>query len=224
MRKVARMKKVVGMFLASLLCSVAMFAQTQTSNSLSYSAVTPPAAPTLTTLGGLSASGKIYTGSKMPINGTGFTSSCVVNVDGVAQTASTFAFVSATEIDYTIPASQGSSAGTSHTVTVSCPQPVLAMNATSPVALPNGSVGVSYSQNIASLVGLNGGVPPYSFSLSSGTLPTGLTLSPSGIVSGMPSGAGSSSFTILIKDSSGLAIKKNFMEVRVQKELVAKLQ
>src|SRR5689334_15579977 len=114
-------KKVLAIALLGLFCCLGVSAQT--SNSLPFTAVTPPPPPALTTLGNLSPTGKIYTGQVMPINGTGFTASCVVNVDGTAQPSSTFAFSSATLINFTVPASLGSSAGTSHTLTVSCTTP-----------------------------------------------------------------------------------------------------
>lgn len=177
----------------------------QTSNSVPFTAVTPPAAPAITSLSGLSSTGKIYTGATMPINGTGFTSSCVVNVDGTAQPTSTFAFVSATRIDFTIPASLGSSSGTAHTLTVSCPVPLLTMNGKSPVALPNGKAGTAYNANLVSLANVSGGVSPYKCNLLSGSLPMGISLSQSCVVSGTPSSAGSFTFSFIIADSSGLA-------------------
>lgn len=183
----------------------AIEARAQTSNGLPFTAVTPPAAPVLTSLGNLSPTGKIYTGQVMPINGSGFTSSCVVNVDGTAQATATFAFSSATLINFTIPASLGSTAGIAHTVTVSCPQAVLTMN--SPVTLPNAKVGTAYQASLVTATSLSGGTPPYTWSLASGVLPTGLTLSPSGAVTGTPSSAGSFNFSFLVKDSSGMALK-----------------
>lgn len=204
------MKTLFCLVAAIILCSVSAFAQNQTSNSSAFTAVTPPAAPTITSLTGLSASGKIYTGTKMPIIGTGYSSSCVVNVDGVAQAASTFVFVSSTEIDFTIPASLGSSAGTAHTATVSCPTPVLAMNANTPVILPNATHGVPYSADLVQLSKLTGGIQPYNISCDSpcGLPAMGLSLSPLGVINGTPSGIGSVPFSATVKDSSGLAISK----------------
>jgi hypothetical protein len=51
--------------------------------------------------------------------------------------------------------------------------------------LPNGRVNVAYSQNLAA----TGGGQPYVWSLTSGTLPAGLTLSPGGVISGTPTAA-----------------------------------
>jgi uncharacterized protein (TIGR03437 family) len=65
-------------------------------------------------------------------------------------------------------------------------------------SLPNGTTNIAYSQT----VGATGGTPPYTFSVSAGALPAGLTLTASsGLISGVPTTAGSSSFTIQVKDS-----------------------
>lgn len=49
-------------------------------------------------------------------------------------------------------------------------------------SLAAGTVGLPYSQTLSA----SGGTPPYSWSVSSGKLPSGITLSPSGILSGKP--------------------------------------
>lgn len=92
-----------------------------------------------------------------------------------------------------------------HSVFITCPQPVLTMN--SPVTLPNGMVGASYSASLASVANLSGGLPPYTWSLDPTTpLPPGLSLSSSGVVSGVASGTGSFNFSFTVQDSSGLAL------------------
>lgn len=66
-------------------------------------------------------------------------------------------------------------------------------------SLPNGQVGVAYSTTLAAA----GGNSPYSWSISSGSLPAGLSLNSStGQISGNPSQSGTSSFTVQAKDSS----------------------
>jgi large repetitive protein len=67
-------------------------------------------------------------------------------------------------------------------------------------ALPDGVAGQPYSQQLT----VTGGTAPYTFALASGSsLPAGLTLSGSGLLSGAPSAAGSFQFTVQITDSAG---------------------
>lgn len=70
-------------------------------------------------------------------------------------------------------------------------------------ALPGGIVGRTYSASLAA----TGGVPPYSWSLASGTLPSGLLLNAAtGVISGTPAinAQGSYTFSIRASDSAGL--------------------
>ncbi len=69
----------------------------------------------------------------------------------------------------------------------------------SPATLPNGAVGVAYSQTITASGGSGTG---YSFALTAGTLPTGLTLTTAGLLSGTPSAAGAAIFTVTATDSA----------------------
>ncbi len=71
--------------------------------------------------------------------------------------------------------------------------------AISPAALPAATVGNAYTAALSAV----GGTSPYTWSLASGTLPAGLSLSAStGVISGTPSAAGTSDFTIQVTDSS----------------------
>jgi hypothetical protein len=94
--------------------------------------------------------------------------------------------------------------GTNLTVTINCTPAPLTMN--TPAVLPNAQVGVAYSASLPTTTGIYGGTPPYTWTVNSGSLPPGLTLSSSGIVTGTPSGAGSSTFGFLVTDSSGLSL------------------
>ena len=71
-------------------------------------------------------------------------------------------------------------------------------------SLPNGVLNLSYSATLAG----SGGTPPYSWSLESGNLPTGLSLSSSGTISGTPTVAGSYNFTVRLSDSAAQLVTK----------------
>ncbi|MEP7292307.1 MAG: Ig domain-containing protein, partial [Chloroflexota bacterium] len=69
----------------------------------------------------------------------------------------------------------------------------------SPAALPNGTVNTAYSQTISA----SGGAAPYTFAVTVGALPDGLTLASNGTLSGTPTANGSFSFTVIATDSVG---------------------
>jgi Putative Ig domain len=64
--------------------------------------------------------------------------------------------------------------------------------------LPNATVGNPYDVFLTA----TGGVPPYMWTITAGALPTGLTLSPEGEISGTPTTAGVFDFIIQVQDSS----------------------
>ncbi|HNQ77669.1 MAG TPA: putative Ig domain-containing protein [Acidobacteriota bacterium] len=68
-----------------------------------------------------------------------------------------------------------------------------------PATLPDATVGLAYSQTIAA----SGGTAPYTYEVTSGVLPAGLTLNPAtGVISGTPTSGGSYTFTITATDSA----------------------
>ena len=73
-------------------------------------------------------------------------------------------------------------------------------------SLPQGGVDVTYSATLAA----KGGTAPYSWSITSGTLPMGLSLaSATGVISGTPGAATSASITFEVKDSSTPALTQS---------------
>lgn len=66
-------------------------------------------------------------------------------------------------------------------------------------ALANGALGAAYSQAI----GMANGAAPFTFKITSGTLPAGLALSTTGQITGTPTAAGVSNFTIQVTDADG---------------------
>lgn len=73
---------------------------------------------------------------------------------------------------------------------------LLAVTTTSP--LPGGGIHVPYSFTL----GAKCGTPPYTWTLTAGSLPSGLSLSSSGVISGVPTSAGTSTFSIRVTDSA----------------------
>ncbi|MBD2460633.1 hypothetical protein H6G89_06205 [Oscillatoria sp. FACHB-1407] len=71
--------------------------------------------------------------------------------------------------------------------------------ALSPATLPNAIAGVPYLQTLTA----TGGSGSYSFAVSSGSLPAGLTLSPAGVISGTPTTTGSFNAAITATDVLG---------------------
>jgi hypothetical protein len=67
--------------------------------------------------------------------------------------------------------------------------------------LPGGNVGTAYDQTLAAA----GGIPGYVWSLNAGSnpLPVGLSLNPSGVISGTPTTAGATTITVRVTDSVG---------------------
>jgi subtilisin family serine protease len=66
-------------------------------------------------------------------------------------------------------------------------------------ALPNGVVGSAYTATLSA----SGGSTPYSWSISSGSLPAGVSLSATtGVISGTPTTTGTSTFTAKVTDAS----------------------
>ncbi len=65
-------------------------------------------------------------------------------------------------------------------------------------SLPDGGVNVAYSATLSA----TGGTTPYSWSIVSGALPPGVTLNAAtGVIAGVPTTAGTSSFAVQVKDS-----------------------
>jgi hypothetical protein len=93
----------------------------------------------------------------------------------------------------------GDTARQAFTLTIDRPAPLVITFPSS--CCPAGNVGQSYLQNFFA----QGGAPPYSWSISSGALPPGLTLAPSppANISGTPTTRGTFTFTVEVTDSTG---------------------
>jgi len=102
--------------------------------------------------------------------------------------------------NFTVSATDSSSPPQTKTQALSITvNPVLSITTTS---LPSGTLATSYGQSIAT----SGGTLPITWSISSGSLPAGLTLASGakgvGVISGTPTAYGSYTFTVTATDSS----------------------
>jgi uncharacterized delta-60 repeat protein len=93
-------------------------------------------------------------------------------------------------------AASGGCTGTKeYTLTVlACPTIAI-----SPDTLPAATQGIDYSQTLRA----TGGTAPYRFAITDGTLPAGVSLDSTGVLSGSSSVAGAVAFTVAVKDSNG---------------------
>jgi acid phosphatase len=102
-----------------------------------------------------------------------------------------------------VASNSASQSTTSTAVVITVNNPHLQITTTN---FANGQVQVSYSATLQA----TGGTPPYTWSVSSGQLPTGLSISSSGAVTGIPTVAGTVSFTIQVKDNAGSTATSTF--------------
>jgi FG-GAP repeat protein/putative Ig domain-containing protein len=107
--------------------------------------------------------------------------------------------VMAGSYDFTITATDGSlcPGHRDYRLVIDCP--AITVRPVNPNLSP-GQVGAPYAQTFTA----SGGLAPYSFSVSAGALPTGLTLDPAtGVLSGTPAASGTFNFAIQATDSGG---------------------
>jgi hypothetical protein len=84
-------------------------------------------------------------------------------------------------------------------------------------SLPIGDVGASYAAQLQA----TGGTGAYTWSVTDGALPDGLTLSSSGAISGIPTAVGSSTFTVRVTDEAAAIDSRAFTLVIAQVEELA---
>ncbi|WP_143452498.1 putative Ig domain-containing protein [Janthinobacterium sp. 61] len=103
---------------------------------------------------------------------------------------------------YTATNAGGTSSAATVTITVSAPTLIL-----TPASLGNGTTGTPYAATISAA----GGTAPYSFAITAGTLPAGLSLNTStGAISGTPTTSGTTNLTITATDANSVTASKPY--------------
>jgi uncharacterized repeat protein (TIGR03803 family) len=103
---------------------------------------------------------------------------------------------------FTVTATKSASATSSQSYTLTI-NPAVTITTT---ALSTGTSGTAYSQTVSA----TGGTGSLTFAVTAGTLPSGLTLSSSGVLAGTPNVGGSWSFTVTATDTVGAAAAQSF--------------
>jgi len=172
-------------------------------------AVTPYALPGAPTISAATAadSAATLTWTAPSSNGSAITGYVVTPYIGsTAQPTQTFSAATTQTVTgltagtaYTFTVAAVNQAGTGPTSAASSPVTPNSPPSLNFPAPPAGQVGTAYSNQLT----VTNGTAPFSWSVSAGTLPAGLTLSSSGLLSGTPTTVGSSTFTVQVVDGSG---------------------
>lgn len=117
----------------------------------------------------------------------GLTLSSTGALSGTPTAAGTF--------NFTVRAADANNFPGTRAYTLVVAPPVIAI---APATLPNGTVATAYSQTVTA----SGGIAPYSFAVTAGALPAGLSLSSGGVISGTPTAGGTFNFTVTATGSS----------------------
>ena len=190
-------------------------AQTETVN-LTVVVTTPPFSITTTSLP-IATKGSNYSSTLQATGGTpnylwSVTSGCFPSgvtmdatngvISGTPKVAGTFPIAFAVR-DYSSPTLTKSISLTLVVAAAAVTVPTLTITTSS---LPSGTDGTTYSATLQA----SGGTPAYTWSISVGSLPAGLTLAATtGIISGMPSATGTTSFTATVSDNGNPAQTKS---------------
>ncbi len=93
----------------------------------------------------------------------------------------------------------------SRTYTLTILPPCLGM-AINPATLPDSTVGALYNQMLTA----TGEAPPYTFTISAGNLPTGLSLAANGALTGVPTATGTYNFSVQASNVGGCTVTQAY--------------
>jgi hypothetical protein len=146
----------------------------------------------LSQTGALGAPNFAITSGALP---PGMTLSLAGAISGAPTATGTFNFT------VTVYDASGCSGSMAYAIAVTAPTPVI-----SPAVLPAATFNSSYSQAIAA----DSGNPAYTFSVSAGSLPSGLSLDSGGLLSGTPTVVGTYPFTVQVIDAANSTATQDY--------------
>ena len=180
--------------------SVVDSASRTATRSFTLTVITPPLSITQTSLPG----GTIGASYSQTLTATGGTSAGYswsqtgTLPTGLSMTGATISgfptVVGVSNFTARVTDSAGNTATRALSITINPAAPVVTTT-----SLPGGQVSQDYSQTLAA----SGGSGGYSWSVTTGSLPGGLTLSAGGVIAGKPTTVGTPSFTVTVTDSGG---------------------
>lgn len=174
-------------FIAALNTTIVVGGVSISTSSLPLGVIEAAYSATVIATGGISPYSWAVTAGSLP---PGLSLSASGAILGTPTAAGTFTFtVTVTDSESPTP----STASAALSITINAALEII----TPAPSLPGCLTGASYNQTLQA----SGGISPYTWALSSGTLPPGLTLSSNGQLAGTPTTAGSFTFTVAVMDS-----------------------
>jgi Putative Ig domain len=131
------------------------------------------------------------------VSGTGCSGSTCGTISGVTAGSATYTAPATVNSDLSVKVTAISVADSTKSATA--PIVVVAPPSITTTLLPNATGGAEYSATLQE----SGGVAPFSWSVTSGNLPTGLSMDGSGNITGTPMAGGKANFTVQVTDSGG---------------------
>ncbi len=132
------------------------------------------------------ASGSLTAGLSL---GSSTTRSVTISGTPTAQVDSNFTIM--------VNDSKGSLSRQPLTIAIGAPLPLAVTTTTLPGGFPNQAYATTTLQ-------ASGGVPPFTWTITSGNLPAGLSLASTGVISGTPTTIGTANFTVQVADSEAI--------------------
>ena len=124
-------------------------------------------------------------------------------ISGTPTTSGTYSFY--------LQVSDSSAAAADALVSISIGSSAATLTITTPSSLPSGTAGIAYQQSLTA----SGGQAPYTWLITPSALPVGISLSPSGLLSGTPSKVGPYTFSTQVVDAVGISAQPKDLSITI---------